>query len=399
MTSVREFLTKLSREGREIFGMLQKRGPLTKNDLLQITGTNLTTLNRIMHPLEEERLVVEVGIGESSGGRKPVLYGLNPKKFYILGIDISRPYTQLIITNPILEIVDKRLFDMDESFTPEKTVKQIGDLFQEMTMKLETGIQLFLGAGLGTVGPLERDRGIMTSPKFFAAPGWVKVPIKNMLEQELKLPVDIDNGANTAILAELFLGEGKAFQNIAYFHCSVGIRTGAISAGTIVRSMNDAEDSFGHMVIDLVNGELCVCGNYGCIECYSSIHAIVREFTAALKRGRISKVAKPLDEINFIDICRAAENGDELAREVIINAATIFGAGLANYINLLNPGLVILNGPLIEDSLLFYEVCTSAAYKRLYSKTANLVKFSKGGCFGLDAIAVGAAAMVVEKYL
>lgn len=399
MTSIREFLTKLSKEGREIFGILQKRGPLTKNDLLQITKTNLTTLNRIMQPLEDERMVVEVGIGESSGGRKPVLYGLNPKKFYVLGIDISRPYTQLIITNPILEIVDKRLFDMDKSFTPEKTVKQIGDLFQEMTMKLTTGTQLFLGVGLGTVGPLERDRGIMTSPKFFAAPGWVRVPIKNMLEQELKLPVDIDNGANTAILAELFFGEGKGFQNIAYFHCSLGIRTGAISAGTIVRSVNDAEDAFGHMVIDLVDGEPCECGNYGCIECYSSIHAIVRKFIAALKKGRISKITKPFDKINYIDICNAAQTGDELAREIIMNAATIFGAGLANYINLLNPGLVILSGPLISDSDLFYEICTNAACQRLYSKTANLVRFSKGGYLGIDAVAVGAAAMVVEKYL
>jgi predicted NBD/HSP70 family sugar kinase len=352
-----------------------------------------------MQPLEEERVVVEAGIGESSGGRKPLLYGLNPYKFYILGIDIARPYTRLIITNPKLEIVDKRLFDMDESSTPEKAVRQIADFFQEMRNNLGIDLSLFLGVGLGTVGPLERDQGVMINPKYFAAPGWVKVPIKKMLEQELKMPVDIDNGANTAILAELFLGEGKAYQNIAYFHCSLGIRTGAISAGTIVRSMNDAEDAFGHMTIDLVDGELCECGNYGCIECYCSIHAIVRKFIAAIKKGRVSQINKPLDKIDYIDICKASQNGDELAKEIIMNAATIFGAGLANYINLLNPGLVILSGPLIGDSDLFYDICTTAACKRLYSKTANLVKFSKGGYFGIDAIAVGAVAMVMENYL
>jgi predicted NBD/HSP70 family sugar kinase len=90
----------------------------------------------------------------------------------------------------------------------------------------------------------------------------------------------IDNGANTTILAEYNFGAGKGYQNIAYFNCSTGIRTGAISAGTIVRTINDAEDAFGHMVIK-VDGEPCSCGNYGCIDCYSSIYAIIQKYNAA----------------------------------------------------------------------------------------------------------------------
>jgi predicted NBD/HSP70 family sugar kinase len=258
---------------------------------------------------------------------------------------------------------------------------------------------LFRSVGLGTVGPLEREQGVMISPKNFAATGWIGSPIKRMLEQELKLPVIIDNGANTAVLAEHFFGDGKEFQNIAYFHCSVGIRTGVISAGTIVRTINDAEDAFGHMVIDFVDGELCSCGNYGCIERYSSIFAIVQKFTVALKKGRVSKVIKPIEQIDYMDICEAAETGDDLAREIISNAATIFGAGLANYINLLNPSLVILSGPLVKQSGLFYQICTTSALKRIYSKPAKRIIFSKGGRFGDDAVSLGAAAMVIENHL
>jgi predicted NBD/HSP70 family sugar kinase len=398
MKSIQEIISHLSEEGKELLSLFQKKGPLTKQDLLEVVKTNLSTLNRMIQPLEDERLVVEAGIGESSGGRKPVLYDLSASKFYVLGIDISRPYTQLVITDPKMHILKKQIFLMDESYTPEKTARQIHKLFLEAMAELGIEKPLFLGAGLGTVGPLDRERGIMINPNNFAAPGWNGIAIKQLLEHQLQLPVLIDNGANTAVLAEHLFGMGKEFQNIVYFNCSIGIRTGAISAGTIVRTINDAEDAFGHMVVD-VDGELCDCGNYGCIECYASIHSVIKKFGAAVKKGRSTRIRKPVDQLNYVEICQAAEAADELAREIISGAAAIFGAGLANYINLLNPGLVILSGPLINQSDLYYRVSIDTASKRLYSKETGGIIFSKGGHFGGDAISVGAAAMVIEYYL
>ncbi len=393
-----EKFVQLNKEGKQVFSLLQKNGPLTKNVLLEILKTNFTTLNRIMEPLEKEKLIVEVGIGESSGGRKPLLYDLNTKCFYVLGIDISRPYTEIVIADPKMNVLYNYRFNMDETFTPEKTVQAVADLFQEGCNQLRIEKEMFLGVGLGTVGPLDRTNGIMTRPKNFASFGWTSAPIAKLLKQALKLSVEIDNGANTAILLEYFFGAGKGYQNIAYFNCSMGIQTGAISEGAIVRTINDAEDAFGHMVIN-VDGELCSCGNCGCIECYSSIYAIIQKYRAAIKQGRQTIIKKPVDSIDYVDICFAAEENETLARETIINAAAIFGAGLANYINLLNPGLVILNGPLINHSELYYQTCIEIASNRLYDKEPNQIVFTKGGRFGASAIALGAAVMAIEKYL
>ncbi len=392
------FFDRIGKDSKLAYSLLQKNGPLTKNDLLEMMKTNFTTVNRIMEPLEKEQLIIEFGIGESSGGRKPVFYDLNLKRYYLLGIDISRPYTEIIIANPKLTVLSKNTFNMDETFTPEKTVQTITSLFQESLRLLGIDKENFLGIGLGTVGPLDRLNGVMSRPKNFAAPGWTGAPIKYLLEQALELPVIIDNGANTAILAEYYYGPGKGYRNIAYFNCSTGVRTGAVSAGAIVRTINDAEDAFGHMVIN-VDGELCHCGNYGCIDCYSSIYAIVRKYLTAVKQGRSTTISKPIDIIEYIDICQAAEQNDALAREIIINAATILGAGLANYINLLDPGLVILSGPLISHSELYYQVASEIASKRLYDQESNHIIFSKGGRFGDSAIALGAAVMAVENYL
>jgi predicted NBD/HSP70 family sugar kinase len=391
-------LLNIEKEGKQIFSLLQKQGPLTKNDLLNRIHSNFTSLNRIMQPLEERKLIIEVGIGNSSGGRKPVLYDVNPKSFYILGVDISRPYTQVIVTDPKMNTVDKIRFAMDETHTPANTVATIATIFAAIREKWALEKEQFLGIGLSAVGPLDRVNGIMTHPINFPAPGWVGAPIRSMVAEVCGLPVFFDNGANTAILAEYLFGLGRGYSNIAYFNCSTGIRTGGISAGTIVRTINDAEDAFGHMVID-VDGDACHCGKYGCIECYSSIHAILRKYIAALKQGRSSGIAKPVEEIDYADIAQAAQDGEPLAREIITHAATIFGVGLANYINLLNPGLVILSGPLISVSHLYYQVSTETASRRLYPKNASRITFSKSGNFGEDAISLGAAVMVIEYYL
>lgn len=388
----------LDKEAKNVFNTIQKNGPLTKNQLLTMTNSKLTTLNRIMQPLEESKIIVETDVGHSTGGRKPALYGVNPGRYYIAGVDISRTYSQVIITNLKMDILFNRQFKMDVNCTPETVVKIVSKIFNDALVQLSISNRDIIGVGVGTIGPLNREKGVVINPKDFSAPGWANVPIKSMLEDGFGVKVDIDNGANTAVLAEYLFGCGKDFDNIAYFNCGIGIRTGVIASGNIVRAVNDAEDAFGHMTID-VGGELCSCGNYGCIDCYSTIKAIFQKYISSIRKGRLSGIPRPLEEINYIDICNAADSVDEVAREVITNAATVFGIGLANYINLLNPNLVILSGPLVKHSNLFYEVSTNTALKRCHLKERNKVIFSNGGYFKENVIAVGASAMVVENYL
>jgi predicted NBD/HSP70 family sugar kinase/DNA-binding MarR family transcriptional regulator len=395
MEDIRKVFGSLTQDAKKIFNLIHKNGPRAKNELLLLTNMKLSTLNRVMEPLEKRGLIIQSSTGQSTGGRKPALYDVNASQGYLAGVDISRTYTQVIITDLKMEILYKQQFTMDASYTPEKTLEMVRGIIQNGLQQIKAPGSQMLGVGVGTVGPMDREKGIINNPVNFAAPGWHDVHVKDMLQDKIQCPVFIDNGANTAVLAEMLFGQGRNHSNLVYIHCGVGIRTGTISSRTIIRTVNDAEDAFGHMVID-VDGEPCACGNYGCIECYSSIGAISRKFIAELKKGRASKVSKSIDEISYIDICQAAEEGDELAREIITGSAVVLGTGLANFINLLNPGLVILSGPLIKRSKLFYQKCTEVADRKCYKSIKEGVLFSQGGNFGDHTIAIGSAAMVFE---
>ncbi len=398
MDTIDGILKGLNNEEKLVFDLIQKKGPISKSELILITGIKLSTLNRLMEPLENAKLILEIGTGESSGGRKPALYDVSRVTGYVIGIDISRTYTQVIVSNLKAEILCKVQFPMDESCTPEITFTKTAEAVKSCMLSIGISLNECIGAGIGTVGPLDREKGVILCPENFPAPGWKDVPVKELLQKELGLPVFIDNGANAAALAEYLFGDGSNFKSLAYFNCGIGIRTGVISSGVIVRTVNSTEDAFAHIVID-VDGESCSCGNYGCIECYCSIHSILKKFRAEVKKGRYSVITKPVEEISYIDICKAAEGNDSLSREVLAGAAMIFAAGLANYINMLNPGMVVLSGPLVTNSNFFYDVCQEVAVKKIYMKESNRTVFSKGGFFGDNAIAIGAAAMVVEYYL
>lgn len=390
-------LEELQQDRKAVLNLIQKQGPLSKQNIQLITNLKLTTLNRIINDLQSRELIIEDSLGESTGGRKPTLYSINSSRFYIIGVDISRIYTQIVFVNLKMQILKENKFLMDESYSSERTLDKISEAINTLLYDLKISKNKVLGVGIGTVGPLDREKGVLLTPVNFIGDNWQNISIKDILKNKLNLPIIIDNGANSAVLGEYFYGSGRGFENIAYINCGVGIRTGVITSGKIIRTINDREDAFGHMVID-IDGEACYCGNYGCVECYSSIYAIINRFKRELKKGKLSSIKKKLDDINYLDIFMAADKGDLLSREVVTNSALIFGTALANYINLLNPRLVILSGPTVYISEIFYEVSMEAALKRINTTNIN-IRFSKGGNFKEHAIAIGAAAMVLENFL
>ena len=360
-----------------IFSIIQKNGPITKNELIDITDIKLTTLNRELKILLNERIIVESDIGQSIGGRKPTLYDVNQEKFCIIGIDISRTYTKIVITNLKLKIIKERLLSYE--YNMETISEAIPNAIKELCMRLQIHNSDIIGIGIGIVG------------------GFNVEPLCDTLKEELNTLICVDNGANAAVVGEYNFGIGKGKKNIAYINCGVGIRTGVISSGVLIRTINNSEDAFGHMIVD-VNGLKCSCGNYGCIESYVSISNITQKFIDEMKGMKSLRLNKNLSSINYRDVCSLAERENEIAINIIKDSALYFGIGLSNYIKLFNPELIILSGPLVQNSKLFYDLSKETALKKSHIENNN-IEFSNGGYFEDTSISVGACAIVIQKIL
>ncbi|PRR85153.1 ROK family transcriptional regulator [Clostridium luticellarii] len=369
----------LDKREKHLLDIIQKNGPITKGKLLDMTKMKLSTLNRSIKSLLDEKIIVETATGESNGGRRPILYDVNPNDFYIIGLDISRTYVQVVVTNLKIQIVHEKTFK--GFYNVNDLVETIPDYIENLISKLKIDKYMIIGIGIGVFDTVEnRDS------------------YKNMLKEKIDVPIFVDNGANTAVIGEYYFGFGKHKSNISYINCGVGIRTGVISSGVLIRTINNSEDALGHMIVD-IDGEPCWCGNYGCVESYASIEKIRQKFISEIKKGRRIHLNEDLEAIGYIDVCNLAEDKNKIAVNVIVDAAIYFGTGLANYIKLFNSQLIILSGPLIKYSPLFYRICTEVALKKCHIDKDIKIEFNRGGYFGNKSMAVGAAVMVIQEIL
>jgi glucokinase len=201
-----------------------------------------------------------------------------------------------------------------------------------------------VGVGIGAPGPLDYHNGIvLLAPNL----GWKEMPLRARISAALGLPAALDNDANCAALGEWWQGAAKGSQHALAVTIGTGIGGGIILNGRVYHGASDCAGELGHTTIDL-DGRRCACGNYGCLEAYASGPAIALRAVERIQAGDESSlraaVGGELSRITAQTVYDAAAGGDELALEVVRNTAVYLGAGIATFLNIFNPEVVVVCG-------------------------------------------------------
>jgi glucokinase len=201
-----------------------------------------------------------------------------------------------------------------------------------------------LGVGIGSPGPLNRERGlVLKTPNL----GWTNLPLRDLVSDAVGLPATLDNDANCATYGEWWLGAGRDVSHLVGITLGTGIGGGIVLDGEIVHGASDAAGEIGHMTIEFT-GRKCKCGNYGCLEAYCSGPNIAARAREGLEAGYESVLTElvggQLDRITAATVYEACVLNDPYANEVMAETAKILGAGLANIINVLNPQAIVIAG-------------------------------------------------------
>lgn len=200
------------------------------------------------------------------------------------------------------------------------------------------------GLGLGSPGPLDLARGLVI---FTPNLGWRGVPLRAEMEDAFRIPVVLENDARAAAWGEYRYGAGQGTRSMIYVTLGTGIGGGLVLEGRLYHGGHGNAGEVGHTTV-LPHGPRCRCGNRGCWEALASGTAIARRAQERIQEGESSMLATDpgLAGITAVEVARAAREGDRLAREVLEEAFSYIGLGVANLVNIFDPERVVLGGGL-----------------------------------------------------
>ncbi len=331
---------------KKIFSILYLEDKKTISDLCVPVSVSIPTMTRLMQELISEGWVIELGAGESRGGRKPVFYGLNPFIRYIIGIEITRKYTRINIfdlhNRPVGETLHIDL-ELDSGNDMLDTLKEQLNAFIK---KNGIDIKSILGAGISLPGLLDKKTNIN-----YSYPSLGEIPLHIKFSEHLEIPSFIEHDTKAIALGESWFGLAKNKSNVLCLNVGSGIGLGMIMKGELYQGASGFSGEFGHIQM-VPEGELCDCGKIGCLETVASGTAIVTKAKKKISEGTNSIINKlvegNINSIKLPDIIQAAHQGDQFAIELIEDAGAYLARGLAILIHLFNPEMIIVGGDLAK---------------------------------------------------
>ena len=309
----------------------------------------------------------------------------------VLAIDLGGTKIAAALISP-----DNRVIDKTHSLTLvseglQAVTSRIFSMIDRLLSEGNTGSAQLDGIAIAAAGAIDTDKGLITSSPNL--PGWINVPLRDIVSKRYGIYTCLLNDANAAALAEHRLGAGRGTTNLIYLTVSTGIGGGIIVNGELYSGTSGCAGELGHMTID-ANGPECNCGNRGCLEALASGTAVANEAKRRIKEGDCSLltdiVSGDLEGITAEKVAMAAHSGDRLAMEVISRAAGYLGVGMVNLVNIFNPEMIIIGGGLSKMGELLLEPARQVVEQRAFPLCAGTVRIVTAE-LGDDAVVLGAA--------
>ena len=252
-------------------------------------------------------------------------------------------------------------------------------------------------AGVCAPGPIDSRIGVVTAPPNL--PGWKNVPLKQLIEEALSITTFLENDANAAALGEHRFGAGRGMQNMIYVTASTGIGGGLVLNGQLYSGATGAAGEIGHMTV-LPWGPYCGCGNRGCLEALASGTAIARDGRELVRRGVPTLIADLAagnpERVTAKLVAEAADKGDTEAQEILAEAMTYLGVGMANLVNLFNPELIVIGGGLTNMGEGLFGPVRRAIERRAFPAAVRAVRVVPAE-LGDDVGVLGAVAAAMAQ--
>lgn len=331
------------KQKKKILNLLHTHGYISAPELSKLLKISLPTCIVLLNDLIAQGYVKNIGIGESSGGRKPNLYGLPDDAFYVISCDFSRYYASMTIcdcNNKFVTPIIKIDTHMDDPELVEKLHQAASKLMQERHIPDEK----VFGLGVDMPGLIDSKAGIN-----FTIKDKRSQHVSRDLARRFNKLVYIDNDARMHAHGEFHFGAAKEYKDAIIIHWSWGLGLGIFVNGQLYSGNNGFAGEFSHIPM-IENGDLCICGKRGCLETIASSNTIMKRVKQGFENNEISSLINHFkshpEKVTPEDVINFARQGDEFCISILNEIGKAMGRGLSYIIQLLNPQVIVLSGPL-----------------------------------------------------
>ena len=381
-----------------VFDLIRRKGPISRAEIARTIGLSIPTVMKITEEFSHKQFVQDVGKGESSGGKRPELLELVPDSKYIIGVGVGRSKTNVLMMNLAGEVFIREIMETGGTAVPEVWISRLIQVIENVIRESGLSRKQILGMGIGMPGILDEKSGkVLFSPDF----KWENVDMLTPIRERFKMDITIENANRALAMGEYYFGAGVDSRNFLVVNLGHGIGSAIMREGEFYRGRSGSSGEIGHIILEK-NGPKCNCGNLGCLEAIASGNAIARDAKIAVLEGNATKIMELVNEdINRIEaktVFEAARLGDRLAIQITERAMQYIGIGLANYINLLDPDLIILFGGLTNAGDIFLKKVKEVLRERQMKFAGRQVKLVISQ-MGENGTAVGSASLVLKKFI
>ncbi len=357
---------------------IRQVGPVSRAQIARDSGLSKPTVSQALAALERAKLVREAG--RTSGGKGPtaVLYALNPRAGWVLGLDVGHDRVRAAIADLTGEIVARR----DERAlvrSSDSLIGQLGDIADALAHEAGIRRKQVTVAVVGSPGVFEASRGQVALAHNL--PGWGREGLAEVVQQELGTKVAFENDVNLATLGERWRGLGKDVEDFVYLHVATGVGMGLVLNGELFRGSTGAAGEVGYLPLGNVDPHEAKARRRG----RSRAHSVPR---ASWRWRGSAGMRAPLTSRRIFD---AARDGDARALGVVQGVAERIALAIAAIVPVVDPELVILGGGVGRNGDLLLEP--------IREELAELSPFRprvEVSALGEDAELVGAVSMALE---
>jgi predicted NBD/HSP70 family sugar kinase len=360
-----------------ILELIRSRQPVARADLSRSSGLQPSTISSIVDQLIAERWIIEGQTVKRPRGRRPTMLSLNsnlvtivadvrPRQAYLAVVDFNGRFLAQMAT-PITS-------------DPEQSVPRLGLAMRSLMD--QHADKNFEGAGVSLPGRVDPD-----SQRLILAPNlsWSGFDIKKVLQQKLKLQVEMDNDANACLLSELWFGRMDGVRNAVLVSLSEGLGTAILANGQLLSGKSGLAGEFGHIPLD-PTGVLCGCGLHGCWETFASSDAALRFY---------AELAPDAKKVTIHDLLQLTEEGDMLAIQAVSKQASFLGKGLRLITAAISPEVILITGALTTYWNRFGPIVEQELQSTMLADSPPRLEIASGGEL---ARLRGAAAIVLQRH-